>query len=46
MTEPVPDEDENYEDLPYEYESRRVNPVKGFNDYIQDKKVTKNEKVK
>ena len=46
MTEPVPDEDEYYEDLPYEYESRRVNPVKGFNDYIQDKKVTINEKVK
>ena len=46
MTEPVPDEDENYEDLPYEYESRRVNPVKGFNDYIQDKNVTKNEKIK
>lgn len=46
MTEPVPDEGENYEDLPYEYESRRVNPVKGFNDYIQDKNVTKNEKVK
>lgn len=39
-------EDEYYEDLPYEYESRRVNPVKGFNAYIQNKKETKNEKAK
>jgi len=35
MTEPVPDEDEYYEDLPYEYESHKVTPVKGFNDYIK-----------
>ena len=39
-------EDEYYEDLPYEYESRQVSPVKGFQDYIQDKVGTKNEKVK
>ncbi len=39
-------EDEYYEDLPYEYESHKVNLVKGFNDYLQEKQLTKNEKVK
>lgn len=35
MAEPVPDEDEYYEDLPYEYESHKVKPVKGFYDYTK-----------
>ena len=35
MTEPDPDEDEYCEDLPYEYESHKVRPVKGFKDYTK-----------
>ena len=35
MTEPDPDEDEYCEDLPFEYESHKVRPVKGFNEYTK-----------
>lgn len=33
MTEPVPDEDEYCEDLPYE--SHKVRPIKGFSEYLK-----------